>query len=94
MPKLPRVTATETIKALEKLGFAKVRQKGSHVILKKQLSNKKNTQIGCVVPIHRKISAVGTLNCILIYVSNFLLLTKLNKNGIVNFLRPNTCLNL
>lgn len=31
MPKLPRVKATETIRALEKLGFYKVSQKGSHV---------------------------------------------------------------
>jgi predicted RNA binding protein YcfA (HicA-like mRNA interferase family) len=52
MPKLPRVTATEAIKALEKLGFIKVRQKGSHVIMKKQLSDRDNTQIGCVVPLH------------------------------------------
>ena len=52
MPKLPRATAKEAIKALEKLGFAKVRQKGSHVIMKKQLSNSSNTQIGCVVPLH------------------------------------------
>ena len=37
MPKLPRVTAIETIKALEKLGFAKVRQKGSHVMSEKAI---------------------------------------------------------
>ena len=48
MPRLPRVTATEAIKALERLGFAKVRQKGSHVIMKKQLSDRDNIQIGCV----------------------------------------------
>ena len=65
MPKLPRVTATETIKALKKLGFVKVRQKGSHVILKKQLNNEENIQIGCVIPLHRKTLAVGTLRSIL-----------------------------
>ena len=65
MPKLPRVTATKAIKALEKLGFTKVRQKGSHVIMKKQLSNGDNTQIGCVVPLHNKTLAVGTLKSIL-----------------------------
>ena len=64
MPKLPRVKATEAIKALEKLGFVKVRQKGSHVIMKKQLSDN-NTQIGCVVPLHNKTLAVGTLKSIL-----------------------------
>ncbi len=31
MPKLPNVTAKELIAALEKIDFAIVRQKGSHV---------------------------------------------------------------
>ena len=65
MPRLPRVTSTEAIKALEKLGFVKVRQKGSHVIMKKQLRDSNNTQIGCVVPLHNKTLAVGTLKSIL-----------------------------
>jgi predicted RNA binding protein YcfA (HicA-like mRNA interferase family) len=34
MSKLPSVTADEIIKALRKIGFEKVRQKGSHVRLK------------------------------------------------------------
>lgn len=34
MPKLPNVTGTELIKALKKIGFEVVRQKGSHVRLK------------------------------------------------------------
>jgi predicted RNA binding protein YcfA (HicA-like mRNA interferase family) len=34
MPKLPTVNATETINALEKIGFQIVRQKGSHVRMK------------------------------------------------------------
>lgn len=37
MPKLPRVQASEVIRALERLGFVRIRQRGSHVILKKQL---------------------------------------------------------
>ena len=41
------------IKALQKLGFLVVRQKGSHVILKRGTS-------GCVVPNHRELKA-GTL---------------------------------
>ena len=65
MLRLPRVKATEAIKALERLGFTKVRQKGSHVIMKKQLSDRNNTQIGCVVPLHNKTLAVGTLKSIL-----------------------------
>ncbi|MBV6621976.1 MAG: type II toxin-antitoxin system HicA family toxin [Rivularia sp. (in: Bacteria)] len=38
MPKLPRVKAEEVIRALERLGFEQVRQRGSHVIMKKQLN--------------------------------------------------------
>ncbi|MDJ0570374.1 MAG: type II toxin-antitoxin system HicA family toxin [Pleurocapsa sp. MO_192.B19] len=34
MPKLPNVTGQETIRALEKIGFQVVRQKGSHVRMK------------------------------------------------------------
>ena len=34
MPKLPTVTAKETINALNKIGFVTVRQKGSHVRMK------------------------------------------------------------
>ena len=60
MPKLPRVKATETIRALEKLGFYKVSQKGSHVKMKKTLND--NTNITCVVPLHRKTLAVGIKN--------------------------------
>jgi predicted RNA binding protein YcfA (HicA-like mRNA interferase family) len=65
MPKLPRVNAIKTIKALEKLGFVQMRQKGSHVIMKKQLKDDNNTQLGCVVPLHNKTLAVGTLKSIL-----------------------------
>ena len=34
MPKLPSIKAEDVIKALRKIGFEKVRQKGSHVRLK------------------------------------------------------------
>ncbi len=34
MPKLPRVTADKIVKALQKIGFEEVRQKGSHLRLK------------------------------------------------------------
>lgn len=73
MPKLPRVKAEEVIRALERLGFEQVRQRGSHVILKKQISVNNNSEeesqevieVGCVVPLHRKTVAVGTLKSIL-----------------------------
>ncbi len=70
MPKLPRVSSIDTVKTLEKLGFVQVRQKGSHLILKKKLSllESKITgkiELGCVVPMQRKTLAVGTLKNIL-----------------------------
>ncbi len=34
MPKLRRVSGKEAIRALERLGFLQVRQRGSHVVLK------------------------------------------------------------
>ena len=61
MPKLHKVSEEAAIRALEKLGFKKVRQRGSHVILKKQTSE---GEIRCVVPLHKEL-AVGTLRGIL-----------------------------
>ncbi|MDQ3021318.1 MAG: type II toxin-antitoxin system HicA family toxin [Bacteroidota bacterium] len=61
MPKLPIVSGKKTIKALEKLGFRSIRQKGSHVILKKTTES---GDIGCTVPLHKEL-AVGTLQGIL-----------------------------
>jgi predicted RNA binding protein YcfA (HicA-like mRNA interferase family) len=61
MPKLHRVSGHEAIRALERLGFVQVRQRGSHVVLKKTTAT---GEIGCVVPLHAEI-AVGTLYGIL-----------------------------
>jgi len=61
MPKLPLVSGAEAIRALERLGFAKVRQRGSHVILKKRTPT---GDVGCVVPLHPEL-APGTLRGIL-----------------------------
>ena len=61
MPKLRRVSGEMTIHALERLGFVQVRQRGSHVVMKKQTADGK---IGCVVPLHREL-AIGTLRGIL-----------------------------
>jgi predicted RNA binding protein YcfA (HicA-like mRNA interferase family) len=57
MPKLPHVSGKEAVKALEKLGFAQVRQKGSHLILRRG-------PVGCVVPLHREIK-IGNLSGVL-----------------------------
>ncbi len=61
MPKLRRVSGQEAIRALERLGFVQVRQRGSHVVLRKQILG---GSAGCVVPLHREL-AVGTLRGIL-----------------------------
>jgi len=61
MPKLRRVSGQEAIRALERLGFVQGRQRGSHVVLKKQTPE---GEVGCVVPLHREL-AIGTLRGIL-----------------------------
>lgn len=61
MPKLPRISGAEAIRALEKLGFSRVRQRGSHVVLKRKTDA---GVIGCVVPLHSEL-ATGTLRGIL-----------------------------
>jgi len=61
MPKLTILSGDETIRRLEKLGFYQVRQRGSHVILKRQVND---SIIGCVVPLHKNL-ATGTLRGIL-----------------------------
>ena len=53
MPKLPRVSGAEVVRALERLGFVKARQSGSHVVMKCESK-------GCVVPMHTEVK-VGTL---------------------------------
>jgi predicted RNA binding protein YcfA (HicA-like mRNA interferase family) len=61
MPELRKISGKEAIKALERLGFQQIRQRGSHVILKKSSST---GGIGCVVPLHRELK-IGTLRGIL-----------------------------
>lgn len=57
MHKLPRLSGKEVIKILSKVGFLPVRQKGSHVILKKQTTGGKKA---LVIPNHKEIDK-GTL---------------------------------
>lgn len=61
MPSLRRVSGQEAIRALKRLGFVEVRQRGSHVVLRKQT---REGTVGCVVPLHREL-AIGTLRSIL-----------------------------
>ena len=53
MPKLPHVSGAAVVRALERLGFQKLRQSGSHVIMRRGSE-------GCVVPMHSEVK-VGTL---------------------------------
>lgn len=57
MPKLPCVSGEEAVKTLKRLGFAFLRQRGSHAILRRG-------ERGCVVPMHREINQ-GTLRGVL-----------------------------
>ena len=57
MPKLPRISGRECVRTLEKLGFAQVRQRGSHVVMR-------NGDRGCSVPMHKQLKT-GTLRGIL-----------------------------
>ena len=53
MPRLPRISGAEAVRAFERLGFHVARQKGSHIIMRRGSS-------GCVVPNHRELKT-GTL---------------------------------
>ena len=53
MPRPPVLSGADIVKALERLGFRQVRQRGSHVVLRRGST-------GTVVPLHREVK-VGTL---------------------------------
>jgi predicted RNA binding protein YcfA (HicA-like mRNA interferase family) len=58
VPSLPHISGADTVRALEKLGFHPVRQRGSHVVLRRG-------DVVTVVPLHRRDLAIGTLHGIL-----------------------------
>ena len=53
MPRLPRLSGEEVVRAFERLGFEQVRQRGSHVVMRRGAA-------GCVVPMHKEVKH-GTL---------------------------------
>jgi len=53
MPELPKISGDEAIKIFKYFGFYEARQKGSHVVMRRE--NK-----GCVIPRHKEL-AIGTL---------------------------------
>ena len=56
-PSLPHVSGAEAVRALQNIGFVVLRQKGSHVMLRRGAA-------GCVVPQHRELK-IGTLSGLL-----------------------------
>jgi predicted RNA binding protein YcfA (HicA-like mRNA interferase family) len=61
LPKQPIVSGDKLIKVLKKLGYAVIRQRGSHIMLRK---NSEAGQHNLTIPNHPEI-AKGTLNDIL-----------------------------
>lgn len=55
--KLPRISGAQAIRALERLGFSRRRQKGSHVVMRKE-------DRMLVVPLHKELKS-GTLRHII-----------------------------
>lgn len=49
MLRLPKISGQEANRALERLGFVQVKQKGSHAVLKKQTPD---GPVGCRVGFH------------------------------------------
>jgi predicted RNA binding protein YcfA (HicA-like mRNA interferase family) len=57
MPKLPVLSGADVVKALERLGFTQIRQRGNHVVMRRG-------SVGTVVPLHKEVKT-GTLAGIL-----------------------------
>ena len=61
MPRLPRTSSASVIAALERLGFVRVRTRGSHLVMARGRLGERRV---CVVPLHDEL-AVGTLRSVL-----------------------------
>jgi predicted RNA binding protein YcfA (HicA-like mRNA interferase family) len=61
MPKLPQVSGSDLVKLLQSLGYEVVRQRGSHIRLKKVTASGEHA---ITVPAH-KVIAKGTLSDII-----------------------------
>ena len=78
-PKLPQISGQDLVRVLQKLGYAVIRQKGSHIRLRK------TTNIGehnITVPEHKTV-AKGTLNDIIAKVS---LWNNVSKDDLIKLL--------
>ena len=72
MPKLPQVSGAKVIKLLESLDYTVLRQKGSHVVLRKATTAGEHN---ITIPMH-KVIAKGTLADIITKVSLWNNMTK------------------
>ena len=61
MGELAGFSGQEVVRILQKFGFVVLRQRGSHVILRRELPDR---SVGTVVPMHKEL-AVGTLRGLL-----------------------------
>jgi predicted RNA binding protein YcfA (HicA-like mRNA interferase family) len=61
LPSLPVVSGEKVVKTLERLGFEQRRQRGDHVVMRKETAN--GTR-GTTVPLHKEVKR-DTLNSIL-----------------------------
>ena len=61
MPKLGTFSGEEVCQILESHGFRRVRQKGSHAIMQKEM---RDTTITVPIPLHRELK-IGTLQSII-----------------------------
>jgi predicted RNA binding protein YcfA (HicA-like mRNA interferase family) len=59
MPSLPRISGEECVAALAKIGFVQVRQRGSHIVLRRD-----QPRATITVPAHNEL-ATGTLRAII-----------------------------
>ena len=57
MPRLRRLSSRDVIRALERLGFDQIRQRGSHIVLRRG-------SVTCIVPQRRELK-LGTLSSVL-----------------------------
>ncbi|MCI0628553.1 MAG: type II toxin-antitoxin system HicA family toxin [Acidobacteria bacterium] len=62
MPKLRRLSGRQVFAILERNGFVKVRQRGSHIVMQRRVGE--DDSISVVVPNHKEIDR-GTLSAII-----------------------------
>ncbi len=75
MPKLKNMSGQDIITILEVFGFSIIKQKGSHIKLRRVIDNKKET---LTIPNHNELDK-GTLKAIIRQASNYISSYELTK---------------